>query len=324
MNQVAPALQSLAGVSASTVDDTGARSVLQLIGNSETNLQSLQGFDFNDFYDISMPFHDNYTQTGFVNVGYTAAAGSQTLGRYFVRRNSIDSVDTSATSASIVKNQPSGATGHVYSFGMDLGYLYIQAQSEGYGLSPWYDGHYYPGYDIGNRFIKNIVTSSAAYVSLWTVPYNKGLAFTTTWDIDTYISYPHGQGIAAAAMDRGAAGNLNLHTKYITDTYETAYFQYGIPYIYQITGFRNGPDGKPFIDFGSHSVSHSPNAVDFPYGTLNERFINGGTGGYSPTIYQCGPGENGTPNNGQKCTYTLTKMRSSSYELSRNVLTLFS
>ncbi|CAI6339289.1 unnamed protein product [Periconia digitata] len=303
MNQVPTALQALAGVSASTIDNTGSRSVLQLIKDAETSEQVLKGFEFGDFYDISMPFYDNYTESGFVNVGYTPVQESQVLGQYLVRNNGVDSADTSDTRASIVKHQPSGATGHVYSFGLDLGYLYNLAQSENYGLSPWYDGHYYPGYDIGNRVIKNIVTSSAHFASLWTVPYNKGLAFTTTWDIDTYISYPHGQGIAAAAMERGAYGNLNLHTKYITDAYETAYFQYGVPYIYQITGFRTAADGYPYIDFGSHTVSHSPNAVQFPYGTLNERFIQGSYDGYAPTIYQCDPSApHGTPDDGQSCT----------------------
>jgi hypothetical protein len=297
MNLVPTALQALAGVSASTIDDTGSRSILQLT-NTETTLQALQGFDFGDFYDTNMPFYDNYTSSGLVNVGYSATNGSQVLGRYLVRNDGVDSADTSATSAAFVKHQPSGGTGHVYSFGLDLGYLFISAQNEGGGYSLQYDGMYYPGYDIGTRAIKNIVTSSAHFVSLWTVPNNKGIAFTTTWDIDTYVSYPHGQGIAAAAQDRGAAGNLNLHTKYVTDAYETAYFQYGVPYIYQITGFRVAPDGYPYIDFGSHTVSHSPSAAEFPYGTGEERFLQGTDDGYYPQIIQCTAA---TGPNGERC-----------------------
>ncbi|KAJ4339702.1 hypothetical protein N0V95_007716 [Ascochyta clinopodiicola] len=300
MNQVPDALQALAGVSASTADTSGSRSILQLT-NTETPVQALQGFDFTEYYDINMPFYENYTESGLINVGYTPINGSQTLGKYLVRNDGVDSEDTSATSAAIVKHQPSGASGYVYSFGMDLGYLFIQAQNEAGGYSPWYDGHYYPGYDIGTRVIKNIVTTSPHFVSLWTVPYNKGLAFTTTWDIDTYVSYPHGQGMAAAAQDRGAAGNLNLHTKYITDAYENAYFQYGIPYIYQISGLRVAPDGYPFIDFGSHTVSHSPNAAEFSYGTLQEQFIKGSNAGYAPYIHQCGTNSDGTPPSGQEC-----------------------
>lgn len=300
MNQIPVSLQKLAGVSASTIDIAGFRSVLQLT-NTETTVQALQGFNFTDYYDINMPFFENYTQTGLVNVGYAPIKGAQTLGKYQVRNNGTDSADKSTTNAAIVKYQPTGASGYVYSFGLDLGYLFTSAQNEGGGYSPWYDGHYYPGYDIGTRIIKNIVTTSPHFVSLWTVPYNKGLAFTTTWDIDTYVSYPHGQGMAAAAQERGAAGNLNLHVKYITDAYENAYFQYGIPYIYQITGFRVAPDGYPYIDFGSHTVSHSPNAASFPYGTLQEQYVKGSTAGYAPYIHQCGSNTDGTPPSGDDC-----------------------
>ncbi|KAI1872656.1 hypothetical protein JX265_005536 [Neoarthrinium moseri] len=305
MSQVPTALHALAGVSAAKVNTAGTRSIMQLT-NTETTVQALQGFDFADYYDISMPFYENYTQTGLKNVGYTPVSGSQTLAKYLVRSyvNSaaVDSADTSATSAAIVKYQPSGASGYVYSFGIDLGYLYISAQNEQGGYSENYDGYYYPGYDIGTRIIKNILSSSDHFVSLWSVPNNMGIAFTTTWDIDTYISYPHGQGIAAAAQDRGAAGNLNLHVKYISDSYENAYFQYGVPYIYQITGFRTAPDGYPYIDFGSHTVSHSPNAAQFPYGTLSEQYVLGSTSGYSPAIHQCGTGlSDGTPDNGETC-----------------------
>ncbi|KAH9883979.1 hypothetical protein F4778DRAFT_576451 [Xylariomycetidae sp. FL2044] len=303
MNQVPTALYALAGVTASTIYPAGSRSALQL-SNAETTVQALQGLDFSEFYDVNLAFYDNATSTGLVNVGYTPAEGSQTLGKYLVRSGSdaVDTPDTSTTNVGFIKNQPSNSTGAVYSFGLDLGYLYIEAQAEGGDYAPWYDGHYYPGYDIGTRIIKNIVTSSSHFVSLWTVPYNKGLAFTTTWDIDTYVSYPHGQGMAAAAQDRGAGGNLNLHTKYATDAYERAYFQYGVPYIYQITGFRTAPDGFPYIDFGSHSVSHSPNANDFPYGTTSEQFIQGTSAGYDPTIHQCSnTTSDGTPTNGEEC-----------------------
>jgi hypothetical protein len=108
--------------------------------------------------------------------------------------------------------------------------------------------------------------------------------------------------MAAAAQDRGAAGNLNLHTKYITDAYENAYFQYGIPYIYQITGFRMAPDGYPWIDIGSHTVSHSPNAAGFDYGTGSEQYIKGSDAGYAPYIHQCGSNSDGAPPLGDDCT----------------------
>ncbi|KAL5374805.1 hypothetical protein DPSP01_011641 [Paraphaeosphaeria sporulosa] len=302
MNQVPTALRALAGVSASTIDTTYKRSILQLSNAADASASALRGFDFANYYDISMPIFENYTAKGLVNVGYTPTNGSIALGNWIVRNNGVDSPDTSATHTAFVRNQPSGAKGMVYSFGMDIGYLYIRALDESGGYSENYDGYYYPGYDIGTRVIKNIHTSAAHYVSLWTVPYNKGLAFTTTWDIDTYVSYPHGQGMAAAAMERGAYGNLNLHTKYVTDAYERAYFQYGVPYIYQISGFPVAADGFATIDFGSHSVSHSPNAVDFPSGTGAERYIQGTSSGYYPYIHQCSSTTpDGTPTNGEDC-----------------------
>ncbi|KAI0473352.1 hypothetical protein GGR56DRAFT_695585 [Xylariaceae sp. FL0804] len=306
MSKVPTALQSLAGVSASTVQTSSSRSVLQL-SSEASDAAALEGIDFDLHYDTFVPFFNNYTGLGLNNIGYTAVNGSQTLGSYLVRTfetnvNGTDSADTSATSAAFVRNQPAGSTGNVYSFGLDLGLLYISGQNEHGNYAPWYDGHYYPGYDVGTRIIKSIVTSSAHFASFWTVPYNKGLAFTTTWDIDTYVSYPHGQGMAAAAQDRGAAGNLNLHVKYVTDAYERAYLQYGVPYMYQISGFRIAPDGNPYISFGSHTVTHSPNAVEFPYGTLDERYVLGGEGGYHPAIHECDDTlEYGTPDNGETC-----------------------
>ncbi|KAF1977538.1 hypothetical protein BU23DRAFT_500430 [Bimuria novae-zelandiae CBS 107.79] len=301
MTQVPAALRSLAGVSAATVDTSGTRSILQL-SNTDRAAVALQGFDFSNYYDISMPIYGNDSAQGLINTGYTLVNGAVSLGNWLVRNNGVDSSDTSATKSAIVRNQPSGAKGLVYSFGMDLGYLYISALDESDGYSEHYDGYYYPGYDIGTRFIKNIHLSNPHYVSLWSVPYNKGIAFTTTWDIDTYVSYPHGQGMAASAMERGAQGNLNLHTKYVTDAYERAYFQYGVPYIYQITGFPIASDGYPYIDFGSHSVSHSPNAVEFPSGTTAERFLQGQSSGYYPYIHECSSTTpDGTPNNGETC-----------------------
>lgn len=301
MSQVPTALRTLAGVTAAKVDTSGSRSIMQLL-NANLDADAFRGFDFTNYYDISMPIYENYTEQGLTNVGYTPSSGAVSLAGWLVRSNGIDSSDTSATKTAIVRNKPVGAKGLVYSFGMDLGYLFIRAQDESGGYSENYDGHYYPGYDIGTRFIKNIHTSNAHYASLWSVPYNKGIAFTTTWDIDTYVSYPHGQGMAAAAIERGARGNLNLHTKYVTDAYESAYFQYGIPYIYQITGLRIASDGYPYIDFGSHSVSHSPNAVEFPSGTKTERYLQGKNSGYWPYIHQCSSTtSDGTPNNGEDC-----------------------
>jgi hypothetical protein len=114
MNQVPTALRSLAGVSASTVDTTYKRSLLQLSNAADASASALQGFDFSNYYDISMPIFENYTAKGLINVGYTPTNGSIALGNWIVRNNGVDSADTSATHTAFVRNQPSGAKGLVY------------------------------------------------------------------------------------------------------------------------------------------------------------------------------------------------------------------
>ncbi|KAJ3174847.1 hypothetical protein HDU87_006639 [Geranomyces variabilis] len=256
----------------------------------------LRGMNFTEPNDYVTTIWDDSAGGGFQTVGYASTvtvAGSTTT-----------TYDLTTYRAAATVFRPLGYAGDVYAIGMDLGYWYFRAMSEDTAIGYSYIGLFQPGYDTILRILKNIFMRTPDFITIWTVPYNMGLTFLTTWDLDTAVAYPHGMAIAAAALQAGANGNFNMHTKYVSDAYETDYFQYGTPYIYQITGFPPDSAGRASIDIASHSVSHSPQAAGFPLGDNNIQFIKAQnvTGSYYPAIFVCDPTlKNGIPTNGVKC-----------------------
>ncbi|KAJ3015323.1 hypothetical protein HKX48_004662 [Thoreauomyces humboldtii] len=309
MSQVPSSLSAVFGVTSVYEAQTSSRSGIQF-ANVESTPVVLKGMNFSDVNDYWMPIWDSALASGLPSVGYVAAftrPAPTILGTYTRRTNSsstVNSADTVAARAAFTQFQATGYSGYAYAFGIDLGNYYFRAMSEDTQIGDYYIGMYYPGYDTILRLIKNIYQRGTKFMTLWPTPYNMGLTFITSWDLDTAVAYPQSMALATAALQLGANGNLNMHTKYVSDAYEDAYFQFGVPYIYQITGFLTDGKSLPLIDIGSHSVSHSPNADLFPVGLDSTQYYmaTANNGAYHPYIHFCDPNAvDGVPNNGETC-----------------------
>ncbi|KAI8920384.1 hypothetical protein DFJ77DRAFT_527822 [Powellomyces hirtus] len=310
MSNIPASLKGIFGVTSVNENAGGTRSAVNFVNVEGANPVVLRGMNFTNVNDYIMTIWDDAATGGIPTAGYRAAQtlpAVTALANYIRRLNDASqttTTDTSLNKMAFTMFKPTGYAGYAYAIGVDLGYWYFRAMSEDTQIGYYYVGQYYPSYDTILRIIKNIFIRTNDFMTLWPVPYNKGLNFVTTWDLDTAIAYPHGLAIAAAAVQAGANGNFNMHTKYVSDAYEDAYFQYGIPYIYQMTAFGTDAAGRPLIGLESHSVSHSPNAVSFPMGSPAVLYDHGKnvTGAYFPAIYVCDPKlPNGVPNNGQIC-----------------------
>ncbi|KAJ3134928.1 hypothetical protein HDU90_004253 [Geranomyces variabilis] len=307
MCNIPVSLRGLFGVASQLEPAGGTRAAVQWF-NVERVPSIFRGMNFTEPNDYITTIWDDAAGGGFQTVAYAATAYGVTALADYRRRTVAGSTNTTydltTYRAAATVFRPLGYAGDAYAIGIDLGYWYFRAMSEDTQIAYSYIGLFQPGYDTILRIIKNIFLRTPDFISIWTVPYNKGLTFLTTWDLDTAVAYPHGMAIAAAALQAGANGNFNMHTKYVSDAYETDYFQYGTPYIYQITGFPPDSEGRASIDIASHSVSHSPQATGFDLGDNNVQFIKAQnvTGSYYPAIFVCDPtAKNGIPTNGVKC-----------------------
>ncbi|KAJ3005015.1 hypothetical protein HKX48_000915, partial [Thoreauomyces humboldtii] len=308
MSNVPASLSTLFGVTSVLVAAGSTRSYVQF-NNVETTPAVLRGMNWSDSADYTMTILDTAIGGAFQTVGYKAAQTTPavaSLANYYLATGA----DTSANSAALTVFTPTGYTGYAYAVGIDVGYFYFRAMSESTQIGNNYIGFYQPGYDSILRILKNVFQRTTDFMMLWPVPYNKGITFMTTWDLDTAIAYPHAMAIAAQALQDGANGNVNMHTKYIADAYETDYFQYGVPFIYHLSGFPKDAWGRASIGMESHSVSHSPNADYFPLGTPAVEFQQGVNvtskagviTGYAPVIFLCDTSATGTPTNGETCS----------------------
>ncbi|KAJ3146544.1 hypothetical protein HDU86_008476 [Geranomyces michiganensis] len=301
-------LRGLFGVLSAKEATGGTRAAAQFHNVEGPRPSILRGMNFSDPSDYIANIWDDAADGGFQTVGYMLVSpGVSSLADYRRRVAPVSTVTTSDLTiykAAATVFKPLGSAGDAYCIGLDLGYWYFRAMSEDTQIGDSYIGRYQPGYDTILRIIKNIFMRTPDAMTLWTVPYNLGLTFLTTWDLDTAVAYPQSLAMATAALQAGANGNINMQTKYVSDAYEAEYFQYAAPYIYQITGFPPDSDGRPRIDIASHSVSHSPNANSFPLGSGSVQFKNGQNvaGAYYPTIFVCDPArQNGVPLNGMTC-----------------------
>ncbi|RKP02020.1 hypothetical protein CXG81DRAFT_11290 [Caulochytrium protostelioides] len=295
-SNVPSSLSTIFGVT--SVNNTAVstkRSALQFLSSAAAKVDpSAVDVDWTDWpAESTFSIWSNVTQSSLKHWGYqlTTSAPATPLAQYWIYQSNTTSINDTSTSRYAATVKKTG-TGSAYAFGVNLGDFYFRQIDQQSYSAPYYVGKYYPGIDLITRRIKHIYRNAAQnkWFNLAQVPYNKGLLFLTTADIDTSVSIVHGVGMAAAAYSQGAAMNFFHETKYVSDVYEQAFHQLALPYLRQLAGFPRHADGTSYVEIGSHSVSHSPNVESFGLGSPQVSYQKGKnttTKGYAPFIDLC-------------------------------------
>ncbi|CAO3568325.1 unnamed protein product [Mortierella alpina] len=242
--------------------------------------------------DVQIPLWSKSTSTGFPTIGYdriaptTAPYGVVSLGNYILNGGAADT-----KTAITIKSRSNG--GKAVAIGFDVG-AYVGASIGGKtdGIPRSYVAKYDPGFDNIFRMIKKLYETSTptGLVTSWPVPGNKGVHFSWTYDIDAQDSYELAYECAKDLQERGMGGTINWQAKLVKDAYDVASFSNYYRNISMVEALGN-------MELASHSVSHSPNLVQYPVGTGKEIF-NGTEykeNNYFPFIGQClDPTNNGT------------------------------
>ncbi|KFH67446.1 hypothetical protein MVEG_06178 [Podila verticillata NRRL 6337] len=253
-------LKTTFGVTPDTTTNKNAREVIVLNPPSAaypaTSVNSM--FDMTDVRDKEIPLWRDDLDTGFTTIGYTLAAstapnGVFALGSY---RTSAGVIDTKA--GITIKSTANG--GKAVAIGLDLG-AFIGESNGGKtnGIPRSYDAQYEPGYDNFIRLIKQlyVTSTSTGLVTSWPVPGNMGVHFSWTYDIDAQDSYELAYTVAKDLQSRGIGGTINWQAKLVKDAYDIASFSHYYRNISAVEALGN-------MELASHSVSHSPNLLNFP------------------------------------------------------------
>ncbi|KAF9962491.1 hypothetical protein BGZ70_008037 [Mortierella alpina] len=234
--------------------------------------------------DVQIPLWSKSTNTGFPTIGYnlnantTAPYGVVSLGNYILNGGAADT-----KTAITIKSRPNG--GKAVAIGFDVG-AYVGASIGGKtdGIPRSYVAKYDPGFDNIFRMIKKLYETSTptGLVTSWPVPGNKGVHFSWTYDIDAQDSYELAYECAKDLQERGLGGTINWQAKIVRDAYDVASFSNYYRNISMVEALGN-------MELASHSVSHSPNLVQYPIGTGKEIFNGTEYKGnnYFPFIGQC-------------------------------------
>ncbi|KAG0241064.1 hypothetical protein BGW41_006401 [Actinomortierella wolfii] len=278
-------LSSTFGVSVDTTTNKNKREAIVLdkptasVPASSVNSQ----FDFTDERDTEINLWAEETNKGFNTIGYTLQKGSGatapvSLASYRINGGSIDS-------RKAITLRASSNGGKAVAIGIDVGeYVGLSNGGKTNGIPRSYVAQYDPGYDTFFRLIKSLYETATptGLVTTWPVPGNKGVHFAWTYDIDAQDSYSLAYDIAVDLQSRGIKGTINWQVKLIEDAYDVASFTKYYRNISRVEALGN-------MELSSHSVSHTPNLLEFPVGTGKEIF--NGTEyeqtNYWPFIGQC-------------------------------------
>lgn len=167
--------------------------------------------------------------------------------------------------AAIVKN-PQGA-GAVYTFGVDLRDVVLRPQlgHNLYNVRGYVNG-FDPGVDVWQLMIRDVYDAWVPFaVRLHTAPGDARAVAMFTHDLDWGPSYDFAVRYAIEEEKRGIRGTYFLHTKYVTDYQDVAFFDLSRGLLAQQIVAHGGA-------IGSHTVAHSVVLDGFPIGTGAEAY----------------------------------------------------
>ncbi|HEV3192225.1 MAG TPA: hypothetical protein VGY54_17050, partial [Polyangiaceae bacterium] len=161
-----------------------------------------------------------------------------------------------------------GATaGHVITFGVDWRDVVLRNQlGHSIDAARGYINLFEPATDSWMLMLRDIYDASVRFgVRLQTAPLGKRAALLLSHDLDWGQSYANAIQYAADEQQHGATAEYFVHTKYVTDSQDVAFF---------------GPERETQLvrmmisggRIGSHTVAHSPVLHTFPVGDGTEAY----------------------------------------------------
>ena len=183
--------------------------------------------------------------------------------------------DGSVAITRTVHASESGAPGHAYAIGTDLGHFILRAQNGRFPmLSSHYVNTYQPQVDTLLRLLKGMYRDGdPAAITLSPTPHGKAFTALLTFDVDFTHSMNNVPRYAALAARHGVPATFFIQTKYVTDYNDRAFFDPSrIPAIQQL--IAQG------MEVASHTVSHSNELKNMPVGTGTEQYPD-----YRPFVF---------------------------------------
>lgn len=172
-------------------------------------------------------------------------------------------------SAAIAHNSFDGenGVGHAYAIGFDFGHFILRAHNARFfQLAGSYVNEYQPKLDSLLRFLARVYREGDEdAVELLTVPHNKEFTALLTHDIDFNRSILNIPAYADYQFSQGVPATYFIQTKYITDFYDSRFFDFSSEAILQ------GIDGQG-MEIASHSVAHSNEFQNMPVGSGTEAY----------------------------------------------------
>ena len=184
--------------------------------------------------------------------------------------------DNSASGVRVLANFDDGTaaivehdvgSGHVLTFGVDWRDVVLRNQlGHSINAARGYINVFEPGTDAWMLMLRDLYDATVRFgVRLHTAPRGARAALLVTHDLDWGESYTNAVQYAADEQAAGASATYFVHTKYVTDSQDVAFF--GPERASQLAQVL-ASGGR----VGSHTVAHSPVLDTFPIGDGTERY----------------------------------------------------
>ena len=167
--------------------------------------------------------------------------------------------------AAIVEHD--AGSGHVLTFGVDWRDVVLRNElGHSIEAARGYIDLFEPATDTWKLMIRDIYDATVRFgVRLHTAPGGERSALLLSHDLDWGESYPNAIQFASDEQARGATATYFVHTKYVTDEQDVAFF--GPERAGQLAQMM-ALGGR----VGSHTVAHSPVLASFPLGDGTETY----------------------------------------------------